>query len=71
MNKIEKSIKFLNLIDSFGYEGYIVGGAVRDYLLGMPIYDIDITTLKTAIDTTFTHRNSQEYLEKFKTKIAR
>ena len=44
MNKIEKSIKFLNLIDSFGYEGYIVGGAVRDYLLGMPIYDIDITT---------------------------
>ncbi len=32
--------------------------------------DIDITTLKTAIDTTFTHRNSQEYLEKFKTIIS-
>ena len=28
--------------------------------------DIDINTLKTAIDTTFKHRNSQEYLEKFK-----
>lgn len=32
--------------------------------------DIDITILKTAIDTTFTHRNSQEYLEKFKTIIS-
>ena len=32
--------------------------------------DIDISTLKTAIDTTFKHRNSQEYLEKFKTIIS-
>ena len=31
---------------------------------------IDITTLKTAIDITFKHRNSQEYLEKFKTIIS-
>lgn len=31
--------------------------------------DIDITTLKTAIDTTFKHRNSEEYLEKFNTII--
>ncbi len=27
-----------------GYEAYIVGGAVRDYLLRMPINDVDITT---------------------------
>lgn len=26
-----------------GYEGYIVGGAVRDLLLGLPLQDIDIT----------------------------
>lgn len=32
--------------------------------------DIDITTLKTAIDTTFKNRNSQEYLEKFKAIIS-
>ena len=32
--------------------------------------DIDITTLKTAIDINFKHRNSQEYLEKFKTIIS-
>ena len=28
-------------------DGYIVGGAVRDYLLGKPIYDWDISTPKT------------------------
>ena len=27
-----------------GYEAYIVGGAVRDYLLRLPINDVDITT---------------------------
>jgi tRNA nucleotidyltransferase (CCA-adding enzyme) len=27
-----------------GYEAFIVGGAVRDHLLGLPINDIDITT---------------------------
>lgn len=32
--------------------------------------NIDITTLRKAIDTTFKHRNSQEYLEKFKTIIS-
>lgn len=32
--------------------------------------DIDITTLKSAIHTTFKHRNSQEYLEKFNTIIS-
>ncbi|MBQ2937421.1 MAG: nucleotidyl transferase AbiEii/AbiGii toxin family protein [Clostridia bacterium] len=32
--------------------------------------DINITILKTAIHTTFKHRNSEEYLEKFNTIIA-
>jgi len=32
--------------------------------------DINMTTLKTAIDTTFKHRNSQEYLKRFKTIIS-
>lgn len=31
--------------------------------------DIDISTLKTAIDTTFKHRKTEEYLEKFNTII--
>ena len=32
--------------------------------------DIDVATLKSAIDTTFRHRNSQEYLEKLNTIIS-
>ena len=31
--------------------------------------DIDINTLKSAINTTFTHRNSKEYLKRFNTII--
>ena len=44
MNYLETGIKLLNLIDDYGYEAYIVGGAVRDYILGYEINDIDITT---------------------------
>ena len=38
MNEIVKRI-----IDE-GFEAYIVGGYVRDYLLGLKSYDIDICT---------------------------
>ena len=31
-------------LNKIGYEGYIVGGAVRDYLMGRAINDYDITT---------------------------
>ncbi|NLW29142.1 MAG: CCA tRNA nucleotidyltransferase [Erysipelothrix sp.] len=34
------------LIDQ-GYEAYLVGGCVRDYLLGKPLHDVDITTNAT------------------------
>ena len=44
MNYLETGIKLLNLIEDYGYEAYIVGGAVRDYILGYEINDIDITT---------------------------
>ncbi|NIK12287.1 CCA tRNA nucleotidyltransferase [Alkalibacillus almallahensis] len=42
------------IIDTFekhGYEAYFVGGAVRDYLLGEPIGDIDIATNATPTET--------------------
>jgi len=39
-----KAIEILNEIESYGYEAYIVGGAVRDYLLGVQTNDYDITT---------------------------
>lgn len=40
------------------------------YLVTYKWDDINIAILKTAIDTTFKHRNSQEYLERFKTIIS-
>ncbi|TNF09675.1 MAG: CCA tRNA nucleotidyltransferase [Bacillota bacterium] len=35
----------LNDLQKNGFEGFIVGGAVRDYLLREPLNDIDITTI--------------------------
>ena len=36
--------EIVNELINNGYEAYIVGGYVRDYLLGIPSYDIDICT---------------------------
>lgn len=42
---MEEKIKLiLKLINSYHHEAYVVGGFVRDYLLGKETYDIDITT---------------------------
>ncbi|UCZ54804.1 CCA tRNA nucleotidyltransferase [Bacillus shivajii] len=40
----EASRKVIDTLNNKGYEAYIVGGAVRDYLLNIPIKDIDICT---------------------------
>ncbi len=42
MKKVIK--KVLNSINEAGYEAFIVGGFVRDYLLGIKSFDIDICT---------------------------
>lgn len=42
MDKIIKNI--LKKIDENGFKAYLVGGYVRDYLLGIKSYDIDICT---------------------------
>ncbi len=34
----------LRILDKAGFECYVVGGAVRDSLLGRPVHDYDITT---------------------------
>lgn len=36
--------KVIEVFQKNGYEVYIVGGAVHDLLLGLPIYDWDFTT---------------------------
>ena len=45
VNKVNNKIKniLLKLIEE-GYEAYVVGGFVRDYLLGRGSYDVDIAT---------------------------
>lgn len=40
----EKIKLVLNRIIDSGYEAYIVGGFVRDYILGIESYDVDIST---------------------------
>ena len=40
-------MEFLNIIDSYGYKAYVVGGYVRDYLLSIKSSDLDITTNAT------------------------
>ncbi len=44
MNYLETAIEVLKKIESNGFEAYIVGGFVRDYLLKIDSNDIDITT---------------------------
>ena len=46
----EIGIEVLNTIYNYGYEGYIVGGFVRDYLLEIKSIDIDITTNATPME---------------------
>lgn len=44
MSTIKGAKRVLFDLKKNGYEAFIVGGAVRDHLLGMPLSDIDITT---------------------------
>lgn len=38
------AVVILNQLEENGYAAYAVGGAVRDYLLGRPVHDVDIAT---------------------------
>lgn len=42
--KFQAAIRVIEKIEQAGFEAYIVGGAVRDYLLNKEVNDIDITT---------------------------
>lgn len=44
MKVFEKGRKILRQLQALGYESYFVGGALRDYILGREIHDIDIAT---------------------------
>lgn len=44
MTNLDKGLKLIEKINNLGYKAYIVGGAVRDHILGYDPIDIDITT---------------------------
>lgn len=56
MNKIIKNV--LLKIENNGFEAYIIGGYVRDLLVGIPSYDIDICTNATPRDLLSIFPNS-------------
>ncbi len=41
------AIKTLEILKEKGFEGYLIGGSVRDFIMGLPIGDVDITTNAT------------------------
>ena len=44
---IDNAIELINIIKNNGYDAYIVGGFVRDFLMNKESNDIDITTNAT------------------------
>lgn len=44
---LKQALKLLNTIEENGYKAYIVGGFVRDYILGINSTDVDIATNAT------------------------
>lgn len=44
MDQLKLGLQLIRCLNENGYEAYLVGGAVRDYLLGLPIHDVDICT---------------------------
>ena len=70
MNKIQEFQSLASLFKAHGYNLYLVGGTVRDYLLGLELSDMDAVTDATPIevvsflpncDTTFAHLGSLKY----------
>ena len=71
-NKMFDSAKeVLKIFNDAGFEAYMVGGFVRDHLLGLESHDIDITTnaLPEVVKTLFKNHFCQS--EKFKTVTVR
>ncbi len=59
----KKIYNILNKIESSGHEAYIVGGYVRDFLLGKSSYDVDIATSASVESLLKLFKNSKSYFE--------
>ena len=42
----EKAMELLNIFYENGYEAYVVGGFVRNMILGLPSFDVDFIHTK-------------------------
>ena len=69
-NRLNAFQSLADLFENHGYKLYLVGGTVRDYLLGLPLNDMDAVTDATPTDivkflpdadTTFAHLGSLKY----------
>lgn len=70
VDRISAFKSLADLFDKHGHKLYLVGGAVRDYLLNEPLNDMDAVTDATpieivqflpSVDTTFAHLGSLKY----------
>ena len=70
MDKIKEFQKLANIFKSHGFNLFLTGGTVRDYLLNKELIDMDAVSDATPIeiisflqnvDTTFAHLGSLKY----------
>ena len=52
MDILESGKAILKTIEAASFEAFLVGGAVRDFVLGLDVQDVDITTSATPDDIT-------------------
>lgn len=62
---LKTSLEVLKIIESKGYECYIVGGFVRDYYMKKEVYDVDICTNAKPKDLLEIFHNAQLPKEKY------
>ena len=56
----------LSLITDAGHQALIVGGAVRNALMNLPVTDIDIATFRKAMEPIYTShgKNFSDYIRR-------
>lgn len=64
-NKIKLFIELASLFNSHGFQLYLVGGSTRDYLLNLPLVDMDLVSDATPSDVKLFLDNGNYTFERF------
>lgn len=64
-NKIKLFIELADLFYSHGFQLYLVGGSTRDYLLNLPLTDMDLVTDATPSEVKLFLENGNYTFERF------